>query len=407
MTDLRKTSTAVVLAACLLASGCSGGKQPEPAGEETKEPVPHGYVEGAQEAAEQQSRLVMADAATGTVRVLDLITGAVTPLRRVGPVRGITTDGRFAYLATGTGAEIVDGGAWTVDHGDHVHYYRAPIRPAGAVGGPGPVRAHSDPGITALSFGDGSVRLFDREALEQAHPGAGRVLPPGRALPGATAPVVPYEEHLVVPGAGAARDRVEIRDRTGGLVASPGETCPEPRGTAPTRRGVVLGCADGALLVGESGGAFSARKIPYGAAVAPAERAAEFRHRAGSTTLTAEAGPEAAWVLDVTKRTWKRIETGPVAAVNTAGEGTPLLALGTDGSLSAYDLATGERTARTPLLPPITDGPAPVIEVDTSRAYVNDPAGRKVYEIDFNDRLRRARTFSLDATPAYMVETGR
>ncbi|MGW6605513.1 hypothetical protein [Streptomyces sp. NPDC055036] len=401
MIDLRKTSTAVTLAVCLLASGCSGGKKPEPVGEQTKEPVSHGYVEGAQEAAEQQSRLVMADAATGTVRVLDLITEAVTPLRRVGPVKGITTDGRFAYLTTGTGAEIVDSGAWMVDHGDHVHYYRAPIRTVGEIGGPGPVRAHSDPGITALSFGDDSVRLFDRKALEKAHPGA------GRALPGATAPVVPYKEHLVVPGGGAARDRVEIRDRAGGLVSSPDGTCPEPRGTALTRRGVVMGCADGALLVGESGGTFSARKIPYGTAVAPAERAGEFRHRAGSTTLTAEAGPEAAWILDVTKRTWKRIETGPVAAVNTAGEGTPLLVLGTDGSLSAYDLATGERTAHTPLLSPIADGPAPVIEVDTSRAYVNDPAGRKVHEIDFNDRLRKARTFPLDFTPTYMVETGR
>ncbi|MEW2635452.1 hypothetical protein AB0903_28365 [Streptomyces sp. NPDC048389] len=401
MIDLRKTSAAAVLAACLLASGCSAGGTPKPAGGTPTEPVPHGYVEGAQEAAEQQSRLIMTDADTGTVRVLDLITEDVTPLQPVGPVKGITADGRFAYLTTGTGSEIVDGGAWTVDHGDHVHYYRARIRPAGEIGGPGPVRVHSGPGLTALSFGDGSVRLLDRKALEEARPGA------GRSLPAATAPAIPYKERLVLPGAGAARDRVEIRDRKGGPVATLRESCSEPSGTALTRRGVVLGCADGALLVSENGGTFSAEKIPYGKAVAPAERAAEFRHRAGSTTLTAEAGPDAAWVLDVTERTWKRIETGPVAAVNTAGEGTPLLVLGTDGSLSAYDLATGKRTARTPLLPPISDGPAPVIEVDTGRAYVNDPAGRKVHEIDFNDRLRRARTFSLDFTPTYMVETGR
>jgi hypothetical protein len=400
--DLRKTSTAVVLAACLLASGCSGSEKPEPAGSKTKEPVPHGYVEGAEEAAEQQSRLVMADAATGTVRVLDLTTEAVTSLQKAGPVEGITSDGRFAYLATGAGAQIVDSGAWTVDHGDHVHYYRARIRSAGEVSGAGPVRAHSDPGITAVSFGDGSVRLFDRKALEEARPGAGRPLSAATA-----APAVPYKEHLVLPGAGAAHDRVEIRDRKGGSVTTLGEACSEPRGTALTRRGVVLGCADGALLVSENGGTFGARKIPYGTAVAPAERAVEFRHRAGSTTLTAVAGQDAAWVLDVTERTWKRIETGPVAAVNTAGEGTPLLALGTDGSLSAYDLATGKRTTRTPLLPRIPDGPAPVIEVDTGRAYVNDPAGRKVHEIDYNDRLRKARTFSLDLTPTYMVETGR
>ena len=45
--------------------------------------------------------------------------------------------------------------------------------------------------------------------------------------------------------------------------------------------------------------------------------------------------------------------------------------------------------------------------VDTTRAYVNDAAGRKVYEIDYNDRLRLARTFRLDFAPTYMVETGR
>ncbi|MFJ4873188.1 hypothetical protein [Streptomyces sp. NPDC088757] len=399
--DLRKTSTAAILAACLLASGCSGGDEPEPAGDKAKEAVPHGRVEGAQEAAEQQSRLVMADAATGTVRVLDLITGDTTALGAVGPVEGVTADGRFAYLATGAGTEIVDSGAWMVDHGDHVHYYRAEIRRAGRAEGPGPVRAHSDPTVTALSFADGSARLFDREALEDARPGAGRI------LPGATASVVPYAEHLVVPGAGAAHDRVEIRDRDGKPVSSPNEPCSEPRGTALTRRGVVVGCADGALLISENSGAFTARKIPYGKAVAPAERAVDFRHRAGSTTLAARAGRNAVWILDVTGPRWKRIETGPVVAVNTAGEGTPLLALGADGHLSAYDPDTGKRTIRTPLLPPASSGPAPVIEVDTSRAYVNDPAGRKVYEIDFNDRLRRARTFSLDFTPSHMVETGR
>ncbi|MFJ3501768.1 hypothetical protein [Streptomyces sp. NPDC090135] len=399
MTDLRKTSTAVILTACLLASGCSGGDEPEPAGDKAKEAVPHGYVEGAQESAEQQSRLVMADAATGTVRVLDLITEDTTTLGAVGPVEGVTADDRFAYLATGAGTEIVDGGAWTVDHGDHVHYYRTKIRRAGRVGSTGPVRAHSDPVVTALSSGDGSVRLLDREALEDARPGAGRV------LPGATAPVVPYREHLIVPG--AAGDRVEIRARDGRPVSSLNETCSEPRGTALTRRGVVLGCADGALLISEGGGAFTARKIPYGTSVAPAERAVEFRHRAGSTTLAARAGRNAAWILDVTGSRWKRIETGPVTAVNTAGEGTPLLALGADGHLSAYDPATGRRTSRTPLLSRTSGGPVPVIEVDTGRAYVNDPAGRAVYEIDFKDRLRRARTFSLDFTPSHMVETGR
>ncbi len=142
------------------------------------------------------------------------------------------------------------------------------------------------------------------------------------------------------------------------------------------------------------------------------ERATAFRHRPGGDTLTAPAGDDAVWVLDVAERTWTRVETGPVVAANTAGEGSPLLVLETDGSLHGYDIATGERTARTkPLLTggkrAGTGGSAPVIEVDRSRAYVNDPEGKKVFEIDYNDGLRIARSFDLDVKPVLMAETGR
>ncbi|MEU6942500.1 hypothetical protein ABZ943_38560, partial [Streptomyces rubiginosohelvolus] len=123
-------------------------------------------------------------------------------------------------------------------------------------------------------------------------------------------------------------------------------------------------------------------------------------------------GDDAVWVLDVTGREWKRVDTGPVVAANTAGEGSPLLVLETDGSLHGYDIETGKRTARTePLLTAPgqdqPDGSAPVIEVDRSRAYVNDPEGRKVFEIDYNDGLRIARSFDLDVEPVLMAETGR
>ncbi|MYS70618.1 hypothetical protein GTY88_09270, partial [Streptomyces sp. SID5926] len=179
-----------------------------------------------------------------------------------------------------------------------------------------------------------------------------------------------------------------------------------------TRRGVVLGCADGALLVSAEDGTFTAERIPYGQDVPEKERATAFRHRAGSDTLTAPAGERAVWVLDVTDRAWTRVRTGPVLAANTAGEGSPLLVLETDGALHGYDIATGRHTARTePLLTGTAKSPAgaaaPVVEVDRSRAYVNDPTGKRVYEIDYNDALRVARSFGLDIAPVLMAETGR
>lgn len=380
---------ALAAAAGLLLTACGSSPPAEPA-----PAVPHGYVEGAEETAEPQSRLVIADARTGAVRVLDLLTGTVTRLDDVAGVRDISTDGRFAYLAAGGSTQVIDSGAWMVDHGDHVHYYRAAIRPAGAVDGH-VVAAHADSAVAALAVEGGKTVLLDRAAQEDGTATRGAVLD-GLA--------VPYAEQLVV-----ASDRaVTVRGRDGDRVVSTGAPCREPAGAAPTRRGVVVGCADGALLLSEDDGRFTAAKIPYPEPVPSAERAREFTSRPGSATLTALAGERGVWVLDVAERTWRLIGTGPVVAVNAVGEGGPLLTLTADGVLHAYDAATGQRTASRPLMAGgVSDGERPVILVDTSRAYVNDPAGRRVYEVDYNDRLRIARTFDLDVTPSHVVETGR
>ncbi|MFC7935630.1 hypothetical protein ACFU2J_05275 [Streptomyces sp. NPDC057387] len=397
-----------LLSAVLLTAGCAGRDDaPEPPSETA--PAPHGYVEGASEAAEQQSRLLLGDSATGETRVLDLITGKVHETARRASVTGLTTDGRFGYFHGTDGTHVLDGGAWMVDHGDHVHYYRAKTREVGELpGGPG-TSVRSDTGVTVVTGEDGKAGAYDRGDLEK-----GKIGTPV-ALPGAYAgPVIPYAEHLVaLTGDGEGPAQVVVLDRSGRRVASPESECQDPEGDAVTRRGIVLACADGALLVHEDDGAFGVEKIPYGQDVPKTERATRFRHRPGSSTLTTPAGKEAVWVLDVTERAWTRVETGPVVAANTAGEGAPLLVLESDGALHGYDTADGKEIAVTkPLLKGASDAAsgtsaAPVIEVDRSRAYLNDPSGRRVYEIDYNDDLRIARTFELDVRPSLMVETGR
>ncbi|WP_037886256.1 hypothetical protein [Streptomyces viridochromogenes] len=367
--------------------------------------APHGYVEGAQEKAEQQSRLLLNDPATGDTRVLDLITGKTHKVSRTSGTIALTTDGRFGYFHTAGSTRVLDGGAWMVDHGDHVHYYRAAIRDVGRMpGGPG-TRVRSDAAVTAVTDEDGRARIYRRAGLEKGKVGSARPLPGTHA-----GVVVPYAEHLL----GVTDDgKVAVYDREGRRAASPDARCEEARGDAVTRRGVVLGCADGALLVREDDGRFTAEKIPYGSDVPETERATAFRHRPGSDTLTAPAGDRAVWVLDVTERTWTRVTTGSVVFANTAGEGSVLMVLETDGAVHGYDIATGKQVSRTkPLLTgaPATGsdaGAGPVIEVDRSRAYLNDSKGKRVYEIDYNDNLRIARTFDLDIKPVLMVETGR
>ncbi|MFI1018460.1 hypothetical protein [Streptomyces sp. NPDC020965] len=399
-------STALV-AVALLTTSCAGhdGEATAQRADSAASTTAHGYVEGAQEAAEQQSRLVLNDPGTGDTRVLDLTTGKVHEMPRSRGSSGLTTDGRFGYLHTAGGTRVLDSGAWTVDHGDHVHYYRAAVRDAGRIPGGGAARVRSDAAVTAVTGQDGRTAIYRRAELEKGRVTAARPL--GAVHAGA---VVPYADHLLtLDDDGEGAPKVAVYDRAGRRAAAPDARCEHPTGDAVTPRGVVFGCADGALLIRADNGGFAAERIPYGTDVPARERALSFRHRPGSDTLTAPAGDRAVWALDVTKRTWTRVATGPVVAANAAGEGSPLLVLQDDGALHGYDLTTGERTSRTKRL--LTDVPGDrtgaVIEVDRGRAYLNDPAGRRLYEIDYNDNLRIARTFDLDMRPALMVETGR
>jgi hypothetical protein len=401
---------AALVAVTLFTTSCAGQNEDAAAPKSSASAsAPHGYVEGAHEKAEQQSRLLLNDPGTGDTRVLDLITGKAQEVSRRTGTTGLTTDGRFGYFHTSGGMHVLDGGAWMVDHGDHVHYYRAAVRDVGRLpGGPG-TRVRSDAAVTAVTDEDGRARIYRRAELEKGKAGSPRTLPGTQA-----GVVVPYAEHLLsLTGNGQDAAQLAVYDREGKRVASPDAACEDPRGDAVTRRGVVLGCADGALLVRETDGAFTARKIPYGDDVPGRDRATAFRYRPGSDTLTASAGERAVWVLDVTERTWTRVKTGPVVAANTAGEGSPLIVLQSDGSLHGYDISTGKQLSKTkPLvtgaLKAATDQSAgPVIEVDRSRAYLNDPQGKRVYEIDYNDNLRVARTFDLGIKPVLMVETGR
>ncbi|MEV7437840.1 hypothetical protein [Streptomyces griseoviridis] len=402
-----RASAALVLTALLTAS-CAQEK-PDTARPEASSPstTAHGYVEGAQEAAEQQSRLLLNDPDSGDTGVLDLVTGKVHRTAQVKNAVMLGTDGRFGHLHAPGGTHVLDSGAWMVDHGDHVHYYSAPARDVGELPQGGRARIRSDIAVTAVTGDNGRAVLHDRGTLEK-----GRIATP-RKLPGTyVGAVVPYEEHLLAFEKKGGTTELVVLDREGERVASPDVTCQAPEGDAVTRRGLVLGCADGALLVRARDGALTAEKIPYGRHVPARERATAFRHRPGSDTLTAPAGDTAVWVLDVAGRTWKRVDTGPVVAVNTAGEGSPLLVLETDGAVHGYDIGTGKQTARTePLLtggePDGPDRSAPVIEVDRSRAYVNDPEGSRVFEIDYDDGLRIARSFDLDVKPVLMAETGR
>ncbi|MDA0563909.1 hypothetical protein LG943_06145 [Streptomonospora sp. S1-112] len=387
---LGSTTRAVLACAAggLLATGCGAAAEDTAAPEET--PTPHGYVEGAEETAEAQWRLVMADTGTGAVHMLDPATEEVTEVGSAPGAEEAAADGRFAYFGTGRTAAVLDSGTWTVDHGDHVHYYRAEPAMVGEIAAEGGLQAAADTKAAALTSAAG-VAILDRPALEEGE------VP--RAVEREAAAALPYGGHVVVVGADGT---VEVLDRDGEPAGTAvEERCPDPAGQALTRRGAVLGCADGALVLTEDDGTWTADTVPYPDGAADPLTA--FHHRPGAAVLAGASG-DGVWVLDVGERSWTRLDTGPAAAVSAAGEDLPVLVLGEDGTLRAYDPATGEETAATELMDDVPEGVS--VRIDTNRAYVNDPAADAVYEIDYNDDLRLARTFDLGFSPDLMVETG-
>ncbi|MFG1999144.1 hypothetical protein ACGFNU_08355 [Spirillospora sp. NPDC048911] len=360
------------LAAALLA-GCGADRTTPPE-------KPHGYVAGAEETSEAQWRLVLAG--DGRVSLLDPATEKLTDVTAAN-ITGARTDGRFAYLTTPAGIRTLDTGVWTVDHGDHVHYYKTSARDVGTVPGTS-TGVTGDPAITTMANGK-TVRILDRKALE-----SGKV-PAARDVPGTAA--VAYAEHLII---AAADGTVRVHDRQGAERSRLTARCPQARGQAVTRRGAVLGCADGALLITDR---LTGIKIAYPSRVRAAERATDFHHRPGTPVLAAKAGGRGLWILNLAARSWKRVGSAPLTAVSGTGEDTPVLALDTNGKLRSYDPATGSERDQTTL-------PGSSIQVDTARAYVNDPEGRRVIEIDYRDGLRVSRTFTVPFAPVHMVETG-
>lgn len=395
----------LLLGVPLLLSACadtSTGSQTAPAPETT----PHGYVAGAQENPEPQNGLLTFDRETGKSQLLSLLADETVDAGTFGPIDAVQQDGRYALVTTQDGVNVFDTGAWTVDHGDHMHYYSSeprllgsiPLPDAGAVSGDGK-------SLAVFSETGGYASIYKHKDLD-----AGQVIESARIT---TTPhrgmVIPYEGHFIATTAGEATapGAVEVRDAENHTVLG-GQPCAGSSAHATTRVGVVLACKDGALLITEDDGKFAAEKIPYPAKAGGIPPATSLEHRPGSNELAAPAGDGGIWHLNVSKRTWTYLKTAvPVVAASAVGDTKRVLALGVDGSLMTLNPATGKVTAKAAMLRPLSADAdnIPQLRIDAARAYLGDPAGSKVHEIDYADGLRTARTFNVPAADI-VLETG-
>ncbi len=371
----------------------------------------HGEIEGAAEASEPPLHLVSIDA-SGSVSLLDLLDGTETELDGVRAPRSVASDGRYAFVADEHGVDVVDSGAWTWDHVDHFHYYRADPASPGTVEGSGVASIAtgmlSTAGGTGVFFPDsGEAVLLDNGALSKGEinetlrlevaPHNGLIAPLG-------------EGALVTEADGSGRiERVRAVDAAGDEIDS--IACTEASGTITTRLALVVGCADGAVLATSVAGETALTKVAYPAdASGDAPPATEFSARKGRPTVAGLGDGSGVWLLDTREQSWRWIAMPerPVAASAVDDEAGHVVTLTPDGRVRVFDADGAERAATDPIVTDAVGGGGQVsLSVDAQRAYVNDPATGAVFEIDYADSARVARTLETGVPAHFVAEVGR
>ncbi|UKA51682.1 ABC transporter [Arthrobacter sp. FW305-123] len=372
----------------------------------------HGAITGVAEVAEPQLHLVGIDA-EGQTSMVDLLNGTESRLGKVEPPVHVSTDGRYVFAADSTGVEILDSGAWTWDHVDHFHYYRADPRNVGRVDGGGAAAIAtgmlSTAGRTGMFFpASGEAVLLDNAALSggtisetlriRTKPHAGLIAPLGEGA-------VVTEPNDTSTAAG-----LRAIDAKGNELAT--TECPSAAGTITTRVGLVIGCSDGAVIATMDGATPVFERVPYPTgAAAPAT---SFNGRKGRPVVAGLGPDSGVWLLNTRQRTWEWLPTTtPVITAATADDvNHHVVVIGTDGTVRVYDGSTKKLISSTaPLVTASLADPAYAgkiqLTVDSQRAYINAPAEGVVYEIDYADDARVARTLELPTKPVHVAETGR
>ncbi|GAB3149980.1 lipoprotein [Microbacterium neimengense] len=388
------TASVLLLVACASAPGASPT---------ATDGTGHGQVSGAAEVSEPPLHLLTATT-DGRLTLLDLLSEETSSLGRIDVPLTTATDGRYLFSDTGDGVEIVDSGMWTWDHVDHFHYYRAEPRVLDKVPGHGTARIattnSSTTGGTGIFFADGEAVLLDTEALSQ-----GAIVERFRMrMPRHDGYIVPVGDHaLVTTGEGT----VQVRDRDGALHGDP-VPCADPAGTLTTRVGAVLGCRDGVLLAVAADAGISVERIALPDGVA-APRV--WANREGRPTAAGLSPDGSIVLLDTRERNATAVAAPrPLLAVTAVDDASEhVLGLTVDGRVSVIDGATGVESALTePLVAAsLAAGRAPTLIADDRRAYLNGVTERRLFEIDFADAARIARTFITADEPAFVAETGR
>ncbi|MCP2032166.1 hypothetical protein L1277_002265 [Okibacterium sp. HSC-33S16] len=395
-----------LLVGSVMLTACS---TPEPS------PVPtssigdgHGFVVGAQEVAEPPLHLLTVSR-NGAIDQMDLLDESWAEIGSFESVTDIVTDGRYVFASdaeNGTVA-IIDSGMWTRDHEDHFHYYRATPRVVGVVEGDGAATISPGSSATGIVFADsGDSVMLDNAAL-----GDGDVVERFR---------LSDERHagsLVQLGSFALRTTGEAEETSVQVLSGDGDVtgakaaCADAGIPFTTSVGVAIPCAVDVLLASIDSDDIRFERIAYPTGDAPT--ATSFDAREGRPSPAGRAGDAGSWLLDTRARTLTLVPSEqPLLQVTAVSDdGGHILGLTIDGRVTVFSADRGAVATTKPLLPNTLAQPDLLAGVtliaDQQRAYLNAPAEHLLYEIDFADSARIARTFATENAPVFLAETGR
>ncbi|ASP37490.1 hypothetical protein CHH28_01840 [Bacterioplanes sanyensis] len=331
--------------------------------------------------------------------------------------------GRYALLPQRDQGkvQVIDGGLYIEDHGDHLHpYAKTPQLLSTVLEGSKPTHVNSHDGHTAVFFdGDeeasvnASVQLLADTSIASGQP---LVLTLDNAMHGTAEPI---DGHLLATW--RAPEAATSLPQQVSLYHAHGDhfdfetrfdvQCPDLHGSLATEYGAVFGCSDGVLLVHKHDGEFEAHKIANPAAMGDNRIGSFYGDDDEEEVIGIAAGQP--WLVNLEQRSIAPLNLTVDAdtqfvKVHYTAEGDHVLALDSTGALHRFDVdANFAHHGSVSVLATVPEQSTNISITSSGKddvAYVTDYAAKRVQVVDLDTMTVNA--IELPFTPGKLAWLG-
>ncbi len=317
--------------------------------------------------------------------------------------------------------QLVDGGQWLEDHGDHLHpYSEQPKLMSFQLNGSRPTHVQSNSSTTAV--------FMDGDAASKTPAAVVTVNEANISADKKDLPLLQYDTHMH--GAAQPRgdqlistirdaassdilpDKVGLYSQTAGkfsLSQTFTPTCPRLHGSAQNKGFIGFGCADGMLMIAQSGTTYSATKIANVADITGTNRidtveghddAAHFVGLAGALVFAVDPKSNTMSKID-----WQAPANAAIVGYGFTAKAKHFVLLDNQGYLtvlnysgSAFTLAGKVQVASDVAAMPTGSSLQLSLAGSEYRAYVSNPLSKAVVAVDLA-KLQVTSTLQLNYTP--------